>query len=176
VERGGPGLDGRDRLSLGIAALALVAQLALGGWVSTNYAVLACTGFPTCNGHWWPAMNWSEGFTLMRELGRRADGQLISMSALVAIQWMHRLFAVVVVLALGWLVQRLWRRGPDAQRRALLIAGLVVLQLGTGLSNVVMGWPLSAALLHTAGAAALVICLGLEAAIALQSRHRILPS
>jgi cytochrome c oxidase assembly protein subunit 15 len=176
VERGGPGLDGRDRLTLGIAALALVAQLALGGWVSTNYAVLACTGFPTCNGHWWPAMNWSEGFTLMRELGRRADGQLISMSALVAIQWMHRLFAVVVVLALGWLVQRLWRRGPDAQRRALLIAGLVVLQLGTGLSNVVMGWPLSAALLHTAGAAALVICLGLEAAIALQSRHRILPS
>jgi cytochrome c oxidase assembly protein subunit 15 len=169
-------LDARDRVALGIAALALLAQLALGGWVSTNYAVLACTGFPTCNGHWWPAMSWSEGFTLLRELGKRADGQWISMPALVAIQWSHRLFAIVVVAALAWLVARLWRHGPDAQRRALLIAGLVALQLATGLSNVVLGWPLSAALAHTAGAAALVICLGREAAIALQSRHRTLSS
>ena len=115
-------------------------------------------------------MDGSEGFTLMRELGRRADGQSISMAALVAIQWTHRLFAFVVVLAIGWLVARLWQRGPDAQRRALLIAGLVLLQLATGLSNVVMGWPMSAALAHTAGAAALVVCLGREAAIALQTR------
>jgi cytochrome c oxidase assembly protein subunit 15 len=92
------------------------------------------------------------------------------MAALVAIQWTHRLFAIVVVLALGWLVARLWRRGPGAQRRAALIAGLVLLQLATGLSNVVLGWPMSAALAHTAGAAALVACLGREAAIALQSR------
>ena len=168
----GPGLARRDRVALGLAALALLAQLALGGWVSTNYAVLACTGFPECNGRWWPAMNWSEGFTLLRELGRRADGQFISMAALVAIQWTHRLFALVVVLAVGWLVARLWHHGPVARRRALLIAGLVLLQLATGLSNVVLGWPMSAALAHTAGAAALVVCLGREAAIALQSRQR----
>jgi len=160
----------RDRVALVVAALALLSQLALGAWVSTNYAVLACSGFPQCNGRWWPTMNWSEGFTLMRELGRRADGQSISMAALVAIQWTHRLFAIAVVLALGWLVARLWRRGPGAQRRAALIAGLVLLQLATGLSNVVLGWPMSAALAHTAGAAALVACLGREAAIALQSR------
>jgi cytochrome c oxidase assembly protein subunit 15 len=162
----------RDRVALGVAAGALLAQLALGAWVSTNYAVLACTGFLQCNGRWWPTMNWSEGFTLLRELGRRADGQSISMAALVAIQWTHRLFAIVVVVAVGWLVARLRRRGPDAQRRALLIAGLVLLQLATGLSNVVLGWPMSAALAHTAGAAALVVCLGREAAIALQSRYR----
>jgi cytochrome c oxidase assembly protein subunit 15 len=167
----GGGLAPRDRVALAVAAVALGAQLALGGWVSTNYAVLACTGFPECNGRWWPAMNWSEGFTLLRELGRRADGQFISMAALVAIQWTHRLFALVVVLALGWLVARLWRNGPDAQRRAKWIAGLVLLQLATGLSNVVLGWPMSAALAHTAGAAALVVCLGREAAIALQSRQ-----
>ena len=157
--------------ALGIAAAALLAQLALGAWVSTNYAVLACTGFPQCNGRWWPTMNWSEGFTLMRELGRRADGQSISMAALVAIQWTHRLFAIVVVLALGWLVACLHRRGPEARWRAGLIAGLVLLQLATGLSNVVLGWPMSAALAHTAGAAALVVCLGREAAIALQPRR-----
>ena len=159
-----------DRVALGVAALALLVQVALGGWVSTNYAVLACTGFPQCNGQWWPAMNWSEGFTFARELGRRADGQPISMTALVAIQWAHRLFALVVLATIGWWVQRLWARGPDARRRAALIAALVLLQWLTGLSNVVLGWPLVAALAHTAGAAALVICLGREYAAARKSR------
>jgi heme a synthase len=50
-------------------------QIALGGWVSTNYAVLACQGFPQCNGQWWPqGMQWREGFTLLRELGRAGHG------------------------------------------------------------------------------------------------------
>jgi cytochrome c oxidase assembly protein subunit 15 len=169
-------LSARDRVALGVAALALLVQIALGGWVSTNYAVLACTGFPQCNGHWWPAMDWSDGFTFARELGRDAHGEPIAMTALVAIQWTHRLFAVVLVAAMGWLVARLLKRGPAARRRALLIGGLVVVQLATGLSNVVLGWPMVAALAHTAGAAALVICLGLEAAAALKSRNRPLSS
>lgn len=162
-----------DRWALALAALALLLQIALGGWVSTNYAVLACTGFPQCNGQWWPAMNWSEAFTFARELGRRADGAPIAMTALVAIQWTHRLFAIVFVAAMGWLVARLWRRGEAARRRAVIIGGLVVIQLATGLSNVVLGWPLAAALAHTAGAAALVICIGFEVAAALNPRTRI---
>ena len=166
----------RDRWALWLAALALLLQIALGAWVSTNYAVLACTGFPQCNGQWWPAMNWPEGFTFARELGRRADGEPIAMTALVAIQWTHRLFAGVFVAAMGWLAARLWKRGPPARRRAAIIGGLVVLQLATGLSNVVLGWPMLAALAHTAGAAALVICIGFEMAIALNSRTRVLSS
>jgi cytochrome c oxidase assembly protein subunit 15 len=162
-----------DRWALGLAALALLAQIALGGWVSTNYAVLACTGFPQCNGQWWPAMNWSEGFTLARELGRRADGAPIAMTALVAIQWMHRLFAVIFTAAMGWLAARLWKRGNESRRGAVIILGVVVLQWATGLSNVVLGWPLVAALAHTAGAAALVICIGFEVAAALNSRIRV---
>ena len=165
-----------DRVALWLAALALLLQIALGGWVSTNYAVLACTGFPQCNGQWWPAMNWGEGFTFARELGRRADGEPIAMTALVAIQWTHRLFAVAFAVAMGWLAARLWKRGPLARRRAVIIGGLVVVQWGTGLSNVVLGWPLVAALAHTAGAAALVICIGFEVAAALNSRNRVLSS
>ena len=161
---GDAGRGARDRRALRLAGLALLLQIALGGWVSTNYAVLACTGFPQCNGQWWPAMNWAEGFTFARELGRRADGAPIAMTALVAIQWTHRLFALVFVAAMGWLVARLWQRGPASRRRGVIIGGLVVLQLATGLSNVVLGWPLVAALAHTAGAAALVICIGLEVA------------
>ena len=161
-----------DRRVLTLAAVVLLVQVALGGWVSTNYAVLACTGFPQCNGQWWPAMNWSEGFTFARELGKRADGTPIAMTALVAIQWSHRLFALAFVAAMGWLVARLWRRGEAARRRAVIIAGLVLLQLATGLSNVVLGWPLLAALAHTAGAAALVVCIGFELAAVLGSRTR----
>ena len=174
-ERAGDAPRGaRDRWALGLAALALLLQVALGGWVSTNYAVLACTGFPQCNGQWWPAMNWPEGFTFARELGRRADGAPIAMTALVAIQWTHRLFALVFVAAMGWLVARLWRRGEAARRRAVIIGGLVVIQLATGLSNVVLGWPLVAALAHTAGAAALVICIGFEIAAVMNPRTRVL--
>ena len=164
-------LRARDRWALWLAALALLLQVALGGWVSTNYAVLACTGFPQCNGQWWPAMHWSEGFTFARELGRRADGAPIAMTALVAIQWTHRLFALAFVVAMGWLVARLWTRGEAGRRRAVIIGGLVVVQLATGLSNVVLGWPLVAALAHTAGAAALVICIGFEVAAALNQRR-----
>ena len=160
-----------DRVALGLAALALLLQVALGGWVSTNYAVLACTGFPRCNGQWWPAMDWSQGFTFLRELGRDANGAPVAMTALVAIQWAHRLFAVVLVAAMGWLVARLWRRGPAPRRRAVIIGGLVLLQLATGLSNVVLGWPLVAALAHTAGAAGLVVCIGFEVAAVLNSRR-----
>ena len=170
---GEPPRGRRDRIALGLAALALLLQIALGGWVSTNYAVLACTGFPQCNGQWWPAMDWGEGFTFARELGRRADGTPVAMTALVAIQWAHRLFAVAFVAAMGWLVARLWTRGPTARHRAVIITILVVLQLATGLSNVVLGWPLLAALAHTAGAAALVVCIGFEAAAALNKRTRV---
>jgi cytochrome c oxidase assembly protein subunit 15 len=162
-----------DRWALGLAALALLLQIALGGWVSTNYAVLACTGFPQCNGQWWPAMNWSEGFTFMRELGRGADGAPIAMTALVAIQWTHRLFAVAFTAAMGWLAARLWKRGNGSRRQAVIILGVVVLQWATGLSNVVLGWPLVAALAHTAGAAALVVCIGFQIAATLNSRTRV---
>jgi cytochrome c oxidase assembly protein subunit 15 len=83
---------------------------------------------------------------------------------------MHRLFALALTLAFAWLVVRLSRRGPQARRRAGWILAILMVQWGTGLSNVVLGWPMAAALAHTAGAAALVICLGREAAAVLKSR------
>jgi cytochrome c oxidase assembly protein subunit 15 len=131
----------------------LFVQVALGGWVSTNYAVLACSGFPACNGQWWPDMAFAEGFTLLRHLGRDADGGLLTFPALVAIHVVHRAFAVVVTAALGVLAWRLWRAGQA--RAALVLAALLGAQVASGLSNVVLGWPLAAALVHTAGAAAL---------------------
>lgn len=145
------------RLRAGLwAVLALLfAQVALGGWVSTNYAVLACTTFPDCNGSWWPDMNFAQAFELWRPLGLLSDGNHISFAALTAIHYVHRLAAYVVVVAViaGALALR---KHPalNSQRKWLL--GLIALQFLTGLSNVVLDWPLVAAVLHTGGAAALV--------------------
>ncbi len=138
----------------------LLLQVALGGWVSTNYAVLACTGFPTCNNQWWPAMALGQGFTLLRELGRSGQGAFLPFDALVAIHMVHRLFALVALAALATLSWRLWRQdAATARRYALALAGLILWQAASGLSNVVLGWPMSAALAHSAGAACLVALL-----------------
>lgn len=131
-------------------------QLLLGGWVSTNYAVLACPDFPTCGGHWWPEMDFGHGFTILRDLGRAANGEFIPAQALVAIHVVHRLFALVAFAALGLLGWRLLREAAPARRIGTLLLALAAAQLLTGLSNVVLGWPIVAALLHTAGAAAMV--------------------
>ena len=140
-------------------AMALVTlQSVLGGWVSTNYAVLACTTFPQCQGNWWPEMAFHEGFQIWRELGHLQDGSLISFAALTAIHYVHRLAAYGVLLVLALLVWRLMR-AQVLRDQARWLAALAVLQLMTGLSNVVLGWPLVAAVLHTAGAAALVVVL-----------------
>lgn len=142
-----------------IAAFALLwLQIALGGWVSTNYAVLACTDFPSCQNSFWPAMDFSQGFTLWRELGAGHDGAYISFQALTAIHYVHRLAAYAVFVVLMLLAVRL-QRVPALRQQARWLAGLTLLQVVTGLSNVVLGWPLFAAVAHTGGAAALVVVL-----------------
>jgi cytochrome c oxidase assembly protein subunit 15 len=141
------------------AALALlVLQAASGAWVSTNYAVLACSEFPLCQGQWWPAMDFARGFELWRPLGESADGTVLSFQALTAIHVAHRMLAMLTVGVLALLAWRL-RKIPPVQTQARWLGGLVLLQLATGLSNVVLGWPMAAAILHTGGAAALVAVL-----------------
>lgn len=132
-------------------------QIALGGWVSTNYAVLACSDFPTCQGQWWPEANW-QGFSLWRALGHTPDGQVLPFDALATIHMVHRSMAWLVLTALlllGWHL----RRVDGLVKMAHWIWALVLLQLFTGVSNVVLDWPLVAAVLHTGGASALVVAL-----------------
>jgi cytochrome c oxidase assembly protein subunit 15 len=134
----------------------VIVQVALGGWVSTNYAVLACQDVPTCQGQWWPPMDFDAGFTLRRHLGVQADGSALPFAALTAIHVVHRLGALVVLTALGLLIAALYRPAPRYARGLLAVA---VLQTLTGLSNVVLDWPLLAAVAHTGGAAVLVTLL-----------------
>jgi cytochrome c oxidase assembly protein subunit 15 len=136
----------------------LLLQIALGGWVSTNYAVLACSDFPTCQGRWWPEMDFRQGFELWRGLGLTAAGVPVSFAALTAIHYVHRLVAYVVLMLLMVLAWQL-NRSKTWRLPSRVLAALLGLQLATGLSNVVLGWPLLAALLHTGGAAALLLTL-----------------
>ena len=145
--------------ALAWAVFALVwVQVALGGWVSTNYAVLACSGFPSCNGSWWPAMDFEHGFTIARELGAGKDGGYLPFAALTAIHYTHRLAAYLVFAAIGLLGWRLLTAplGPQGRRFGWALLGCAGWQFATGLSNVVLGWPLLAAVSHTGGAAVLV--------------------
>ena len=142
-----------------LLAFALVAlQVALGGWVSTNYAVLACNTFPACQGSWWPAMDFRQGFELWRGLGLTGAGEPVGFAALTAIHYAHRLGAYAVVLVLALLALRLHRQSALHLQRNWLL-GLVLWQFATGVTNVVMDWPLAAAVAHTGGAAALAVLL-----------------
>jgi cytochrome c oxidase assembly protein subunit 15 len=147
-----------------IVLAVLVLQIFLGGWVSTNYAVLACDDFPLCHGAWYPEMNFSEGFTFWRDLGKSFDGSYLSVEALRAIHWTHRVGAIFAVAAVFYLAFKLWvisKSNPTTTFRfwASSLFGLGLLQVITGMSNIILDWPLVAAVLHTGGAAAMVFVM-----------------
>jgi heme a synthase len=145
--------------SWALAAVALLAlQAASGAWVSTNYAVLACTEFPTCQGSWWPDMDFAGALELWRPLGVAQDGQHITFQVLTAIHFAHRLLAMVTLTLLAGLAWRL-HRVTALRKPARWMLGLLLLQLATGLANVVLDWPLLGAVLHTGGAGALLVTL-----------------
>jgi cytochrome c oxidase assembly protein subunit 15 len=144
---------------LAVAALVIVLlQIALGGWVSTNYAVMACPDFPLCQGQFVPPMDFEHAFTLWRPLGMTGSGEAIPFQSLVAIHWTHRLFAVVVIVFIGALLWQLWS-APGLKGPARALLALLLLQFATGMSNVVLQWPLLLAVAHSGGAALLVAVL-----------------
>ncbi len=143
-----------------IAICALFAQIFLGAWVSTNYAVLACPDFPTCMGVWYPNMDWQNAFFLWRDLGEAKSGEMIPMAALVTVHWTHRVGAIFASAVLLFVAVKAVRNSePKVQFWGKAIILLLALQIATGISNVVFQWPLVAALLHTGGAAAILFCL-----------------
>lgn len=133
-------------------------QIALGGWVSSNYAALACADFPTCKAVWLPAMDFNHAFHFTRELGKTAQGDLLSLDALTAIHWTHRLGALITLLLLAVLVFKMLRIPSLAKLGAVI--GLVLLaQIGLGISNVLLSLPLPVAVAHNGVAALLLLTL-----------------
>jgi cytochrome c oxidase assembly protein subunit 15 len=136
----------------------LFIQILLGGWTSTNYAALACTDFPTCHGSLMPDMDFKNGFNPFRELGMTASGEGLSIEALQAIQWVHRLGAVVLTAYLIFMAYLL-RNYPSTRFYRNLLLLVLLLQVIIGIANLVMYLPLLLATLHNLGAALLVIIM-----------------
>ena len=131
-------------------------QIALGGWVSANYAALACgNDFPTCVGRWMPPADFQQGFVLWRGVGVDYEGGVLDGASRIAIQLAHRGMAVVVFVYLLWLAQRLLRR-PGMRGWGTLLALLTLAQVALGIANVRLGLPLHVAVAHNAGAALLL--------------------
>jgi heme a synthase len=141
-----------------LALVVLCAQIALGGWVSTNYAALACTDFPTCHGQVLPAMDFDHGFHFLRELGMTADGEPLSNEALNAIHWTHRLGALLAFLAIGYVASKALAV-RDLRGYGFAILNLLVLQVALGITNVMGSLPLAVAVAHNGVAALLLATL-----------------
>lgn len=145
-----------------IVVAVVAVQIALGGWVSTNYAALACTDFPRCGGSWWPAdANFADAFVLWQGLGVDYEFGVLDHPARVAVQFVHRLGAVIVALAVGALAVAVWARVRDAvpRRAAAVLVALLIVQWLLGITNVLASLPLAVAVAHNGGAALLLLSL-----------------
>ena len=156
------GIAMRLRTPALIALATVFLQVALGGWVSTNYAVLACPDFPLCLGALVPPADFARGFDLTRPLGLNDDGSLLPLQALVAIHWVHRVFALVVTVVIVTMAALLLRQDPShpvLRRTGWALLAMLAMQLATGVSNVIFAWPLAVAVLHNGGAALMALIL-----------------
>ncbi|MCO8162426.1 COX15/CtaA family protein [Pseudomonas sp. 21LCFQ010] len=146
----------------GLALLALmlaVLQIGLGGWVSTHYAAHACPDLPTCQGQWWPPNDFAAGFDLSLPVGPNYLGGMLDGEARTAIHLAHRLGALLLSLAVLGLAWRLVRTGLSGLGAVLLL--LLLAQLGLGMGNVLLQFPVWLALAHSAGGALLMLWLTL---------------
>jgi cytochrome c oxidase assembly protein subunit 15 len=147
-----------ERKIIRFSLVLLFIQIALGGWTSTNYAALACTDYPTCHGSLIPEMDFSNAFTIFRELGVTSLGEPLSLEALHAIQWVHRVGAIVL---LGYLLFVAYilkvNQGFNIWRNVLIL--VISLQFIIGIANLLLHLPIVLATLHNFGAALLVVIL-----------------
>lgn len=148
----------RIRTWSALALIVVIVQIALGGWVSANYAALACVDFPRCGGDWLPYTDFQHAFHLVRELGMTAAGAPLSHEALVTIQWTHRLGALITLLIVGAVALAVLR-SPGLRVHGFVLLALLFAQIGLGIANVLFRLPLPLAVAHNAGAALLLVAL-----------------
>jgi cytochrome c oxidase assembly protein subunit 15 len=137
------------------ASVVLVAQIALGGWTSANYADLACPDFPTCHGQFWPEADFREGFVLWREVGVDYEGGVLDLRSRIAIHLAHRLGAVLALTVVG-LLSLMLIRDKRSRPEGLVLGALLLTQLALGIQNVLLQLPLANAVAHN-GVAALLL-------------------
>jgi len=136
----------------------LFIQILLGGWTSTNYAALACTDYPLCHGSFVPEMDFANGFSIFRELGMTATEQSLPIEAYYAIQWVHRMGAIVITIYFLFIAYILSSYPSIIFYRNILII-ILFIQFTVGITSLLFHLPLALATLHNLGAALLVIIM-----------------
>ena len=156
LKLGSGATDGMRRLAA-LSLVVLVCQIALGGWVSSNYAAIACPDFPTCQGSFWPPMDFASGFS-WHGVGTDYQGGILANPARMAIHMTHRLGALITFLILGFTSFDIALRARERLLRLLAgtVGALLLTQIALGISLVKFGWPLAIADLHN-GVAALLL-------------------
>jgi cytochrome c oxidase assembly protein subunit 15 len=148
------------RLWLYGGLLLVIMQIALGGWTAANYAAVACTDLPTCGGQWWPQdMDFAHGFDITQHVGPNYLGGKLNADGRVAIHVSHRLGAVVVLVYFSVLLGLLWarRRRNGLGQSVVVVAVVLLAQIGLGLANVILYIPLAVAVAHNATGALLLL-------------------
>lgn len=151
------------RLWAVLALILVVGQIFLGGWMSSNYAALACSSLPDCNGSWWPPMDFSQGFDVSQALGPNYLGGLMNSEARQAIHVLHRYGAIILGVFLVLMSYKFMAQ--DDHRLRMFGLGFLVLffvQFCLGLANIYYFLPLPVAVAHNFGGACLfglTLCL-----------------
>lgn len=143
------------------ALILLIIQIALGGWLSSNYAALACPDFPTCQNQLVPDMDFADGFNFFQDIGPNYLGGQMDGEARVAIHVTHRVGALVVTFFMLFLIMQLYRNHGSTPLKGLahIILTLLIIQVGLGISNVIWSLPLWVAVAHNAFGALLLLSL-----------------
>lgn len=156
-----------------VGLLLVIMQIALGAWTAANYAAVACTDLPTCQGQWWPeGMDFQHGFDITQHVGPNYLGGQLTADGRVAIHVTHRVGALVVLAYFAGLLTLIWRRSSNRELRGpvLLVTTALVAQITLGLANIVLHIPLPVAVAHNAMGAGLLLSV-----IYLIWRHQLLP-
>ncbi len=144
-----------------ISLTILVLQIMLGGWTSSNYAALACTELPFCEGDWLNSLQLRHAFYPLHLAEDSYEFGILDHSARMTIHVTHRFGAIITATLLLWLGYKLLHisQSTVVRRSAWILMALVVLQVILGVSNVVLHLPLAIAVAHNAGATLLLLTL-----------------
>ena len=160
-------IPGDDFVARRLAPLALagmgvlILQIILGGWTSSNYAALACTSLPICEGDWYKNLQLTQAFNPFQGEHETYEFGVLDYYSRMTIHVAHRFGAILTTGILLWLAYQLFTQSQSVmlKRASLVLTGLVILQVGLGISNVVLHLPLGIAVSHNAGAAILLLTL-----------------
>ncbi|QYJ78704.1 COX15/CtaA family protein [Shewanella acanthi] len=142
-----------------LSLFTLILQIMLGGWTSSNYAALACTSLPICEGNWVDNLAFAKAFSPFQGDHPSFEFGVLDYHSRMTIHIAHRLGAMVTAGLLLLLAFRLYVSNLGLRSLSLLLIGLVILQVSLGISNVVMHLPLGVAVSHNGGAALLLLTL-----------------